>query len=456
MNPHVINVSEVIEGAHFNRFHLQVVLLCALWVFFDGYDLQTVSFTAPHFVELLKIPKALLGAIFSTGLLGLTVGALVCGVLGDRFGPKRVFLGGGLLFGLATLLTATATQFSTLLVYRFVCGFALGGVTPLAIAITSDYMPRRIRPSVVMIMYTALPLGQIIGGLIFAYVHWFGWRTIFYLGAIFPWVFFPLLAKALPEALEYRVARGASRDWVVGILRRINPAVPNLSESAEFAIRDPAERSFPVVALFQEGRAWRTVVLWATFFASLVALYFFNTWLPTLLNGYGFSLSQAVLITNSLQIGGILGTFAIAAAAYWLGTFRTIALGFLCTAIAIAVLATGGQSFSFLFAAALVAGFFFVGTQGLLNAGSAIIYPVVIRSTGVGWALGVGRVGSIVGPAIAGLLVAAHWQGRQIILAAAVPVAVAALLAVVIGAMVRRSLPQALPNISLEGGAHGN
>jgi len=176
--------------------------------------------------------------------------------------------------------------------------------------------------------------------------------------------------------------------------------------------------------LFQDARAALTSVLWVVFFESIMAIYFYNNWIPTLLNGSGLSQREIVTITTALPFGGVIGTLLIAPVLMKLGSFRTVALGYLCAAIAMITLSGVGLSFLALALCVFAVGFFPIGTQSALNASSALIYPSSLRSTGVGWGFGIGSIGSIISPSIAGVLVAFHWQPGQLF-----PVAVAPALA---------------------------
>src|SRR6266568_2189091 len=217
------NVTDVIENAHFGRYQFLILVLCGIMIFFDGYDLLSISFTAPEFVKLLGIDRSMIGPVFSAGLFGVTIGALTFGLIGDRFGPSRTFLFCCVLFGIFTLLTAFATSLTELLVLRFFAGLALGGASPISVAIASNYCPKRIQTTVVMIMYISLAVGQIAAGYTYAFLATFGWKTVFYVGGILPILLAPLFYMLLPEPVEYMVMKGVPRQRIADILSRIDP-----------------------------------------------------------------------------------------------------------------------------------------------------------------------------------------------------------------------------------------
>jgi AAHS family 4-hydroxybenzoate transporter-like MFS transporter len=323
-----------------------------------------------------------------------------------------------------------------LLAIRFLAGLALGGASPISIAIASDYVPLRIRTTVVMIMYISLAVGQIAAGYAYGFLSLLGWRTVFYVGGILPILLAPLFITLLPESLEHLVMKGAPAEKINAILRRLDPTGVYTEE--EFTISKENKQGFQPALLFQDGRAAVTSVLWITFFMALIAVYFFNNWIPTLLSGSGLSQSEIVVITTALPFGGVVGTLLAAPVVYRLGGFLTVALGYVAAAVCMLVLGSGGNAFLFLVVLVLAIGIFLIGTQSVLNASCAAVYPPSMRSTGVGWGFGVGRIGSVLSPAIAGYLVSLRWAPSQLFLVASIPTLVAAVGGFVILQLVRR------------------
>jgi len=326
------NVSEIVNSARFNWYHLRICLLCAMLVLVDGFDLSAISYAAGDFVKFLGVDRAVMGPVFSTGFFGLSFGALTFGLIGDRWGPKRTFILCGLIFGVFTLATAAATSLTMLLVLRAIAGWGLGGATPLSIAIASEYLPQRLRTSLVMVMYISLALGIMVGGYVFAYVTLFGWRTVFIVGGILPFLCSPFLYAYLPERLEFMVMKGFAPARIAAVLARVVPG-RDFSRETGFTVDQENKPGFQLAQLFQERRAAITSVLWVVFFSSLLAVYFFNAWLPLLLASYGLSQPDVVKINSSLQLGGIAGTIVAATFVIALGGFRTVAAGYFVAAL---------------------------------------------------------------------------------------------------------------------------
>lgn len=415
-------------------------MLCGVLIFFDGFDLSAISYAAPAFIKLLGISRPMIAPVLSSGLLGLTMGAPCFGFIADRIGAKRTFLCCGAMFGMFSIATSLSGSWTSLLIWRFLTGLALGGASPISIAIASDFVPKRVRESVTMIMYISLAVGGIAAGYTYGFVSVFGWRTVFWVGGILPLVLTPVFWAFMPETLVFLVMHDAPVERIRAILARVDPA-HDYSQAAGFTVARENKAGFQPAQLFQDGRAAITLVLWVVFFTSLIAVYFFNSWLPTLLTGRGLSGKEIVVIATSLQFGGIVGTFIAASIVVRLPPFLIAGGAYVAAAAAMLVLGNGGSGTVFLTSAVLAVGIFLIGAQSVLNVSCAVVYPPSMRGTGVGWGFGVGRAGSVLSPAIAGVLVAMHWGPRQLFAIAAVPTLAAGLGAFVVLALSRRHAP---------------
>jgi AAHS family 4-hydroxybenzoate transporter-like MFS transporter len=249
----------------------------------------------------------------------------------------------------------------------------------------------------------------------------------------------------LPESLDYLLRQGNRAADVCRILSKLGPQIPENEIRKLNAWRDP-ERGFEVSRLFRNGRAPRTLLLWAIFFMNLVALYFYNTWLPTLLSDAGISAANIVKITAAGQIGGLAGALIIARLLVSQPPFAVIASGSLFVAAGFLSMFRAGTSQGALLAGNFFLGLFLLGSQYGLNAMSAQLYPSNIRATAVGWALGVGRLGGILGPSIAGMLIALRWAPWHLFLFAAIPAVLSSAGACGMHRLLREpSLPGSIP-----------
>ncbi len=420
------DITHVIDSRRLGSFQIGVVGLCALIVLLDGFGVQAITYVAPVLTGVLHIERPMLVPVWAA--LGRTLGAFGFGLLADRFGRKTAFITCAVLFGLCTLGTTTAGSVSALIGWRFVASLALGGATPVAVALSAEYCPHDSRETLVMIMYGGFSVGAAGGGFLSAYlIPAFGWQSVFIVGGVLPRVLAPLLMWKLPESIGFLVARQRGHDQVARIVRRLDPAIA--ADHAVFVVSEANPVGFPVRHLFTEGRAAKTLLLWLMFFANLIALYFMINWYPTLVHGAGIPLNEAVIASAMIQIGSIVGMLVLAAIIRKIGAFAMLAAGFLLGALSLAGLALYGTTVTGVMVGGFVAGFFVIGTQTGANAVSAMLYPTSIRSTGIGWAIGVGRAGSILGPLIGGLLLSLQWPAGSLYLVAGIPAAVAALAA---------------------------
>ena len=429
-----IDVADFIDRQPVGGFQLRLLLTCAAVLFLDGFDTQAIGYVAPALAREWGLTKGALGPVFSAGLFGLMIGALLLGPLADRIGRKRIIILSTLAFGICALATAFVHDVNALLAIRFLTGLGLGGAMPNAIAMTSEFNPRRRRATMVMIMFCGFSVGAALGGLLAAaLIPHFGWRAVFVVGGVAPLLLVPVLALRLPESVRFLALTGRADEEVARLLRSINPMAV-FAPATRFVVQEPALPGIPVVHLFRDGRTPVTLLLWVVFFMSLLDLYFLSNWLPTVLNDLGASVSTSAAIGSMLQVGGVIGTFALGSIIDRF-SFRALALVYFIAVFAVGAIGQLGHSIVLVTMAIFAAGFCIVGGQIAANALAAGFYPTPVRASGVGWALGIGRVGSIVGPLVGGMLLTMKWSTGAVFLAAAGAALCAALSAFVLSRM---------------------
>jgi MFS transporter, AAHS family, 4-hydroxybenzoate transporter len=427
-NGGLVDVADYIDAQPIGGFQIRLLLTCAAVLFLDGFDTQAIGYVAPAIAREWGLDKAALGPVFSAGLFGLMIGALSLGPLADRVGRKRIIIFSTIAFGLGALATALVQDVAALIAIRFLTGLGLGGAMPNAIALTSEFNPRRRRATMVMIMFCGFSVGAALGGLLAAaLIPQFGWRSVFVAGGIAPLLLAPILALKLPESVRFLALKGSADARVAQLLGLLNPNAP-LAPAMRFVVDEAELSGMPVKHLFGDGRTLATLLLWVVFFMSLLDIYFLSNWLPTVLNDLGASVSEAAAIGSMLQVGGVVGTLALGSVIDRF-SFRALALVYFVAMFAVGAIGQLGHSALLVTVAIFVAGFCIVGGQIAANALAAGFYPTSIRATGVGWALGIGRIGSIVGPLVGGILLGMKWSTAGVFLMAAAAALCAALAA---------------------------
>ncbi|MDW3686002.1 MFS transporter [Cupriavidus sp. CV2] len=417
-----INVSEVIDHSRVGPFQILVLALCGMCLVMDGFDVQAMAYAAPAVIKEWHIDKSALGPVFGAGLLGMLIGSLCFGVAADKLGRRPVLLAATLFLAVAMFLSAKAASVHQLLVLRLVTGFAMGAIVPNAVALAGEFSPARFRVTLMMIVSSGFIVGGAVGGAVSSLlIPTFGWQSVFYAGAIAPLVIGLFMVAGLPESLQFQVLRARRLDKARLWLRRLDPAC-RLDSASVLVVNEATDRRTPLIALFRHGAARGTALLWVINFMNMLAAYFLSAWLPAVMNGAGYSASQAVWAGTALWLGGVVGNLTLG----WLvdrrGFGPVLLATFLTAGVAIASISRAYSLPALAFAVIAVAGFCVLGGQSALNALAATFYPTAARSTGLGCALGVGRLGAILGPVIGGALMSLGWTTESLFLTAAIPV----------------------------------
>jgi MFS transporter, AAHS family, 4-hydroxybenzoate transporter len=438
--PRALTVNELIDGRPPSAFQVAAIVLCGFVILFDGFDGQSLGFLVPSIAAEFGVPRASFTTAVSASLFGLMIGAMVAGPIADRWGRKSAIIISVVVFGLMSLLTARATSLNELVALRFLTGLGLGGAMPNAVSLASEYAPKRLQPMFVSAIFVGMAggafLATTVGGVLMPV---WGWRSVFVVGGLLPLVLAVLLLVKLPESLRFLASVGADRARMAAILRRIAPDAAD----APIAPTPPSERleGLPLAHLFTDGRAVGTVLLWIPFFMNLLILYFIINWLPSLLVDAGMPVSAGLTAVGAFSIGGIVGSLLQGPLMKKFGVYTPMVVEFVVSLALVVVVAQIFASFELMIGVTFALGVSVQAAQAGLNVLAAMYYPTAMRSTGVGCALGVGRVGSIVGPMIGGVMLGLQWTPREVFLAGAVPALISAATVVLSGWLQSRQSP---------------
>jgi AAHS family 4-hydroxybenzoate transporter-like MFS transporter len=421
--PGTINIADTVDNSRVGGFQIGIFALCAACLIMDGFDVQVIGVVAPEVRGEFGLSPGQMGAITTAGLVGILAGAFLFSMLGDRIGRRPVLIAATLYFSALTLATGFVTSLEQFVALRFLGGIGLGGIMPNLVALVGEYSPKRSRVFITMLIQNGFNIGAMLVGFAGLYlIPNFGWRSVFYVGGAVPLVIGLFMYVSLPESLQF-LALQRKRDGRLGKwLMRVDPTV-TVTPATEFIVREKPSRGVSVAQLFKSGRASGTSILWTINFMNLVILYFLSQWLPIVFRDAGMSQANAIWVATTLQGGGVVGTLALGWLISKFGYIRVLTTSFGIGCVAVALI---GQplALAILFPVVFIAGFCVVGGQGGLNSLAAAFYPTDMRSTGIGSALGVGRLGAILGQPVAAAMLARGWLPPALLLAAAVPAAI--------------------------------
>ena len=416
-----ILVEEVIDKAKISPFHWRILFWCTLIIIFDGYDLVIYGVVLPILMQQWQLDPVTAGALGSTALFGMMIGAMLLGTLSDRFGRKKMIVLCIVLFSGFTALNGFAQTPLQFGVMRFIAGLGIGGVMPNVVALMSEYSPRRIRSTLVAVMFSGYAIGGMLSAVLGIWiVPQFGWQVMFYL-AVIPLLLLPLIWTQLPDSVAFLVRQGKTAE-----ARKVLAALTGkpLPDDAELAVHQPQKTEQSLAALFSNNRALSTLMFFQAFFMCLLMVYGLGSWLPKLMTMAGYGFGSSLMFLLFLNIGGIIGAIG----GGWLSDrFHprpVLMLFFTLAAVSLALLGFKSHV-AVLYFLVTVAGATTIGSQILLYAYVAQFYPTAIRSTALGWSSGVGRIGAILGPVLGGALLAMQLSHQMNFLAFVLPGALA-------------------------------
>jgi len=402
-----------LENQRLGPLQIRVAALCTLVQICDGYDINSIGVAVPSLTHAWNLPGPAFTTTFVWSSIGILVGALSSGPIGDRVGRKPLLLASIAVFGAASLLSGFAGSLTMLAVLRFFTGLGIGGAMPGTVALTGDYTPHRLRATVIMATFTGAPVGVFLCGQVAGLVlPSFGWPGIFVVGGIVPLLILVALAFWLPESPRFLAAKSTLTPRQAALLQRLDVRPGQSAATLDLASGNP------IAMLFGKGYALQTVLLWVIFFCSLMNLFLFAYWMPQVLHLTGLSPAEAARASSFRDLGAI---FAVLYLGYLIdrsGPEKALALHYAAGIVFIGAIALFAMPYALLAAVIFFSGMTIIGSQTGANATAGVLYPARMRTCGIGWALGIGRLGGIAAPALGGYLLSIGLPPREIFLSA--------------------------------------
>ncbi|GAB3596065.1 4-hydroxybenzoate transporter PcaK [Corynebacterium faecale] len=419
-----IDINSFIEDTRMGKPHFMMLFWSCLIIMFDMYDLVIYGSVLPKMMQEWGMTPVQAGSIGSMGPFGMMLGAIVFGILADKFGRRRILITSVVLFSLATTLCALAPGAAIFGALRFIAGLGIGGILPTVIAMLTDFAPRGRANTMVAIIMCFFSIGGILAaGVAMILIPAFGWQATFWVAAI-PLVLLPLMVKHFYDSPQTLLKNGQTAK-LRHILLAVNPTA-QIPDNVTFTGLKEREQGSPIGALFRNRRALATLMIWIAFFSCLLMVNGINTWLPNLMVTAGFALGSSLTFMVVLNIGAIVGTMVMGQVSDKVGVKVVLVPMFFISAISLTLLGFGG-SMAILLALVFVAGACTMGAQNISYSFVSQYYPSFMRSTAIGMASGVGRIGAIVGPSFGGVLLTYDLPVPAYFIAFAVPGVIAAI-----------------------------
>lgn len=404
------DLKQRLDNDPMGRFQCLAIGICIVLNMIDGFDVLVMAFTAASVSAEWGLSGAQVGLLLSAGLFGMAAGSLFIAPWADRFGRRPLILFCLALSGIGMLLSALSQSPLQLALLRGLTGLGIGGILASSNVIASEYASKRWRGLAVSLQSTGYALGATLGGLLAVWLlgHW-GWRSVFLFGGIVTVLVIPLVLLWLPESLDFLLARRPRN-----ALARVNRLAAKLGQPALSALPAP-QLMVPGAAtgfrqLLTPDMRRTTLVIWLLFFLVMFGFYFVMSWTPKLLVAAGLSAQQGITGGVLLSVGGILGAALIGGLSSRWPLSRVLSMFMLITAGLLVLFVASGSSVSAALALGLLIGLFSNGSVAGLYALSPVVYDASVRATGVGWGIGIGRIGAILSPTVAGVLLDGGWQ----------------------------------------------
>lgn len=428
------DIRKKMDDGPMTSFQCLAIAICMMLIMLDGFDVLVMAFTASAVAAEWQLNGAQLGVLFSAGLIGMAIGSLFVAPLADRLGRQPVVLLCLVVVSVGMLLSAMARTHIELAALRAITGVGIGGMLASVGVITSEFASQKWRSSAIALQATGYPIGATLGGLMAAWLLTHnGWRSVFVFGGLATALMIPVVLWRLPESVDFLLGRRPAR-----ALEKLNRlmALMGHAQVSQLPVQRAGEapQGNTVAALFRNGLARPTLILWGSFFLLMFSVYFSLSWTPKLLVQAGMSTQQGVTGGVLLNLGGIVGGSLFGFLALKARLKHLVFGCMLLYALFTALFGAASANLGMAFATAVGLGVFLFASMAGLYGLVPATYPAAVRATGMGWAIGIGRIGAIVAPFMAGLLLDGGWSPASLYYVFALPLVAAALAVLATGA----------------------
>ncbi|HWJ69393.1 MAG TPA: MFS transporter [Sphingobium sp.] len=411
-----IDVSELIERQKIRWFTIRLIAASWIITFFDGFDMNVISYVAPYLISDFDMSRVSMGTLFSIGLLGTMAGGFLFGYLGDRFGRRPAILIASFSFAVLTLCFGLARSYEQLMLLRFINGIAIGGLLPVCWALNIEYVPRYYRATVVTIVMLGYSVGSSVGGPVtILLAPEYGWQAVYIFAGAGTLAAAALLYFTLPESARFLASKGRRPDLLARYMRQIAPD-EEVEPGARFIVSDEDKSkstSFRVSVLFERNLIWITPLLWGAYIASSMAIFFKSSWTPMVLELIGYTRTEAAAFTAISSMGGALGALVLMRFTDRKGPIAIAIMSLISIPplLYIGLAQTGYWSFLIInFIVNIAMG----GAHFGMHSIAGIFYSSSFRANGAGWATSVAKVGSVIGPMVGGMILATSFPVKNI------------------------------------------
>lgn len=417
-----VDLREFLDENKVSRLQKLIIFLCLMIVVVDGIDISIMGFVAPVIKSEWGIATTALAPVMSAALVGLALGAVISGPFADKFGRKKLLIVNLIGFGFFTLIAATATNVNELMIYRFIAGLFMGGVMPQAVTLTTDYSPMRVNARMVTLILSGFTFGAALGGFLAAWViPLYNWQAMMIIGGVLPLILAVIVAIKLPESIGFKVLKQHPKAEIDAIIHKI---APNFDTSNKvFVLPKPKTKAVdnPIKTILSPFYVLGSFLLWWTYASGLFVVYLLGSWLPMMTHEFGFSISEASIITAIYQLGGPLGCYACGYLMDKINPYIGLVMCFLMGIGFMLFVGEVGNNFYLYSAMCFFIGMWMNGANSGINGLSSAFYPVFARATGNSWMHGIGRLGAVASAFAGAYFLNQGWPASKIFMMLCIP-----------------------------------